>query len=474
MELTKLSATRLAMMIRAREVSPVEVVEAHLSRIERLNPALNAVVTLAPDALDRAREAEAEIMRGVETGALHGVPITVKDTIETAGLRTTGGSLLRAEHVPTEDALAVFRLKAAGAIILGKTNVPEMAIPYECDNPIFGRTNNPHERSRTSGGSSGGEAAAISACLSPAGLGSDLSGSIRVPAHFCGIVGLKPSAGRTPTDGHYPRASWPLSHGAVVGPMARRVEDLSLLLKTLSGLRTYESVNAASETWPGVTPHDLRGLHVASCAFTEDDVLTEETHVAISSAMLALGEAELKVVEEGPSGLERAASLWPMLFGYASSVQLRDAYAGREAFAGAAVRAVLAALEKAPRHPLDEFAEGWDERDELRSRLVEWMETTPLLVAPVGAAPAFEHGARRLKIGGSELSVFQAFKYSRAFNVLGLPCVSVPAGRSREGTPIGVQVIGRPFEEERVLAAATIIEEALGGWAQPPDISTPV
>ena len=167
-ELTNLSAGKLAALMRGREVSPVEVVEAYLRRIERLNPGLGAVVTLAPDALELAREAESAIMRGDEVGILHGVPVTVKDTIETKGLKTTSGSPLRAEHVPGEDAPAVARLKAAGAIILGKTNVPEMAIPYECDNPIFGRTNNPHDATRTSGGSSGGCAAAISACLSPA------------------------------------------------------------------------------------------------------------------------------------------------------------------------------------------------------------------------------------------------------------------------------------------------------------------
>src|SRR2546421_1801158 len=233
-ELIKLSATKLAAMIRARAVSPVEVVEAQLRRIERINPKLNAIVTLAPNAVERAREAEAAIMRGDEVGLLHGVPFTVKDTIETKGLRTTSGSLLRASHIPDKDAPAVASMKSAGAILLGKTNVPEMAIPYECENPVFGRTNNPHDLSKTSGGSSGGEAAAISACLSPVGLGSDLSGSIRVPTHFCGIVGLKPARWRVSSAGHFPPIVGTLSDGAVIGPMARYVEDLSLLLSILT------------------------------------------------------------------------------------------------------------------------------------------------------------------------------------------------------------------------------------------------
>lgn len=461
-ELIKLSAVRLAALIRAREVSPVEVVEAHLRRIEEINPKLNAIVTLAADAVDRAREAESAVMHGVEVGMLHGLPITIKDTIETRGLKTTSGSLLRAQHVPHEDALAVARLRAAGAIILGKTNVPEMAIPYECENPIFGRTNNPHDERRTSGGSSGGEAAAISACLSPAGLGSDLSGSIRVPAHFCGIVGLKPSAGRTPSTGHFPDASWPFSHGAAVGPMARHVEDISLLLKVL----TAGSFPASGEM---PSRASLRGMRVAQCVFGSDDAVTDETHRAIQAVMRAFGEAGLDVIEERPPGLERAAALWPALFSQAAMIQLCDAYAGREAEAGAVVQAVLAAAGKSPQPSWDEFAQAWGERDVLRAELIEWMDATPLLVAPVGATHAFEHGARRVKVGEQEMRIFQAFKHSRAFNVLGLPSISIPAGHSREGLPLGIQIIGRPFQEEVVLAAASIIEAALGGWVQPPN-----
>jgi Asp-tRNA(Asn)/Glu-tRNA(Gln) amidotransferase A subunit family amidase len=463
-ELLKVSAVKLAAMIRGREVSPVEVVGAYLRRIEEINSRLNAIVTLATDAVDRAREAEGAIMRGGEVGMLHGVPITIKDTIETEGLKTTSGSLLRAEHVPHEDALAVARLRAAGAVILGKTNVPEMAIPYECDNPVFGRTNNPHDEKRTSGGSSGGEAAAISACLSPAGLGSDLSGSIRVPAHFCGIVGLKPSYGRTPSFGHFPNADWPFSHGAAVGPMARHVEDITLLLKVL----TVGSFPAS-----GKMPQraSLRGVRVAKCVFGNDDVLTDETLRAIQAVMRAFEEAGLDIIEEKPPGLERAAALWPALFSQASMIQLRNSYAKHEAEAGAVVQAILASAGKSAQSSWDEFANAWDVRDALRAELIEWMNATPLIIAPVGATHAFEHGARRVKVGGHELSIFQAFKHSRAFNVLGLPSVSVPAGRSLEGLPIGVQIIGQPFAEEIVLNAASIIEEALGGWVQPPGMT---
>jgi amidase len=467
MELTKLSAVKLAALMRAREVSPVEVMETYLRRVERLNQRLNAIVTLAPDAFERAREAESAIMRGHKMGALHGVPVTIKDTIETKGLRTTSGSLLRAQHVPSEDATAVARLKAAGAIILGKTNVPEMAIPYECDNPVFGRTNNPHDLAKTSGGSSGGEAAAISACLSPAGLGSDLSGSIRVPAHFCGITGLKPTSGRVSSVGHFPPATGTLSHGAVIGPMARRVEDLSLLLNVLTESSAAEAISALLAKSHDAALTNMRGWRVASFVNESGGALAFETQQAIQAALRALGEAGLNVVEEEPPGLERASALWPALFSHASMIQLRGLYAGQEEKAGAVVRAVLAAAGNSSQPSVGDSARAWAERDALRSALVEWMHATPLIIAPVGATPAFEHGSRRVTVGEEELSVFRAFSYSRAFNVLDLPCVAVPVGRTREGLPLGVQIIGRPFAEESVLAAASIIEEALGGWIQP-------
>jgi len=310
-ELTRLSATRIAGLVRARRISPVEVVEAHLRRIERINPALNAIVTLAPDALDRAREAEAALMRGENVGLLHGVPVTVKDTIETSGVKTTSGSMARAQHVPSQNAPAVERILAAGAIILGKTNVPEMAIPYECDNPVFGRTNNPHDVGRTSGGSSGGEAAAISARLSPLGLGSDLSGSIRVPAHFCGIVGLKPTTGAVSCAGHFPPADGPLALGAVVGPMARYVTDVALLLQVLSSGGELPSTTASRS--PDAGHKRFKRWRVGRYLEEANVPVTRETKLAVDAALRILGEAGLDIVEEAPPGLERAAALWPAL-----------------------------------------------------------------------------------------------------------------------------------------------------------------
>lgn len=469
-ELTAKSATELAALIRSRAVSPVEVVEAHLNRIERINPSLNAIVTVAADALEQARAAEAALMSG-ETDSLHGVPLTVKDTIDTKGLRTTSGSRLLAEHVPVRDAAVVTRLKSAGAIVLGKTNTPEMAAYYETDNPVFGRANNPHNLLMTPGGSSGGEAAAIAACLSPAGIGSDLSGSIRVPAHFCGIAGLKPTTERVRMDGHVPAATGSLSLGACIGPMARSVADLSLLFGVIAEATQFEMSDRDSSEAHRVAA--LRGLRVAR--YTDDGVapVTRETQNSVVAAAKALSESGLEVDEAKPPGVADGFRLWIELFSRAVTVQLREFYRGREDQAGPQVSTMLGKLHE--RTDLDDrvneaekLANAVLERERLREELLRWMKTTPLIIAPVGATSAFEHGARRVDVNGESISVWRAFSYSQTFNVFGLPSVVVPAGRTRAGLPIGVQIVGRPFEERTVLAVAEIIERALGGWQSPP------
>lgn len=410
-------------------------------------------------------------MSGAQAGPLHGVPLTIKDTIDTHGLRTTSGSRLRAEHLPDRDATVVARLKAAGAIILGKTNTPEMAIPYETDNPVFGRTNNPHNPLTTPGGSSGGEAAAIAAGLSPAGLGSDLSGSIRVPAHFCGVVGLKPTPGRVPMDKHVPLTTGPLSLGACIGPMARRVEDLDLLFSVTADATQFELSNSVGVGRQEQTP--LRGLKVARYVDEAIAPVTEETSAAIDAAAAALQEAELNVDDDKPPGFSEAAGLWIDLFARAAREQLRDLYQGREADAGPLVSAALQAGEPAGDmsariKAAEELAVALVERERLREEILRWMKSTPLLLMPVGATPAFPHGATRVTVGVQSISIFRAFSHNLAANVFGLPSVVVPAGRSEEGLPIGVQIIGRPFEERTVLAAAAIIEKTLGGWQRPP------
>jgi len=461
-EITSQSATKLAQLIQTRKLSPVEIVESYLRRIEELNPSVNAIVTLAPDLLEQARAAEAALMSAEAVGPLHGVPLTIKDTIDTAGLRTTSGSALRAAHVPATDAPAVARLKAAGAIILGKTNTAEMAMDYTADNPLFGRTNNPHDASRTPGGSSGGEAAAIASCLSAGGLGTDLAGSIRIPAHFCGIAGLKPGSGRVPSAGQFPESIGPYSLGSVVGPMARNTADLRLLFNVLAGIEPSRS--ASSIEGLALHPAHIRGRRVAW--FTDDGAspVTEETRSAVASTVSALADAEMQVEECHPPGVERGFDLWLKLFARASVVLLRELYSGREEEAGAFIRWRLKTADDSPPATLDQYIRDWRERDRLRATLLEWMATTPLIVCPVGAAEAFAHDAHKVTVAGKTVNTFRAFSYSQTFNVFDLPAVSIPAGRSAAGLPIGVQIVGRPGEEGTVLAAAKIVEQALGVW----------
>jgi Asp-tRNA(Asn)/Glu-tRNA(Gln) amidotransferase A subunit family amidase len=455
-EFTLHSITELAELIRARTISPVEVAEAYLYRIAEINPTLNAIVTLAPDILDQAKEAEAAVLRGDKLGPLYGVPLTVKDTIDTAGLRTTSGSLLRADRVPQHDAPAVARLKAAGAIILGKTNTAEMAMDYTADNPVFGRTNHPLDPNRTPGGSSGGEAAAIATCMSAGGLGSDLAGSIRIPAHFCGVAGFKPGTGRVPGGGQCPPATGPYSLGAVIGPLARKVEDLDLLFAVLSGTADSLSLQPLRDR----TGH-LEGQRAAW--YSDDGVVpvTVETRAAVQCAAQALADAGLLIEERRPPGVAQSHDLWLKLFSRASVVQLSALYAGQEEKAGVFVSWRLRTADDSFAPTLDDYIRSWLERDRVRAELIAWMNVTPLLLAPVGATPALLHDAHKVTIRDQSYNSFRAFSYSQAFNVFDLPAVTVPAGRSPEGLPIGVQIAGRPGEEEMVLAAALIVEEAL-------------
>ncbi len=479
-ELTELSATNLAALIRARTVSPVEVVNAYLHRVEQFNAELNAVVTIAPDALDRAREAEAAAMRGGQLGPLLGVPVTIKDTIDTRGLRTSYGSRLYANHVPDTDAHAVALLKQAGAIIFGKTNASEFAMALDTDNPVFGRTSNPHELNHTPGGSSGGEAAAISACLSAAGIGSDLSGSIRVPAHCCGVVGLKPTAGRVPSGGHQPPIADALASGASIGPLARCVEDLALLHDVLTANDAHARPLHQLSPRQGSYVQNLRGLRVAWYTYDGVVPVTTETERAVEAAVRALEDAGLVSIDARPPCVERGPALWFALFARAAAEFLDVTYDGREREAGAVVGQMLAShrsslqtstneslRRRSTPTPTAEYAAALDEQAELRARLIEWMNATPLIVAPVGATSATRHDARRIEIKGQTFGTFRAYGYSQTFNVFGFPSVCIPAGQSSDGLPIGVQIVARPDAEHVALDAARVVEEALGGWQRP-------
>lgn len=460
-EITCYTVSALARLIRSKELSPVEVTKAFLERIELINPQLNAVVTVASDALEWAREAEKIVMRGNSMGPLHGVPITIKDTIDTALLRATAGSVVYKDHIPQKDAPVVSRLKAAGAMVIAKTNVPEMAATYDCENPLFPRTCNPYDCSRTSGGSSGGEAAAIAACLSPGGLGSDLSGSVRVPAFFCGICGLKPTADplTIPTAGHHPAITRALEYAAAYGPMARSIEDVALLFSVTAGQSPMI-----------VDPQNFKSTaaFLLNDGVNPVDPAVEQTVQRVASA---LDRAGIRIGERKPPGIEHASRLWLDLYDDEVAELLHSIYSnsGQKESAGRAVRKILNRRSD-PTESAVKQDKALKEHAQLRSDIAQFFAEFSVIIAPVGSGVAFEHGARHMLVGSdSRVPLFRAFGYSQYSNVFNLPAASVPVCLNEEGLPSGVQVIGPPRGEKLVLEVAAIIEDAFGGW-QPPAV----
>src|ERR1700678_894450 len=321
-----ISLTEMAEGVRAKKLSPVELVDAHLARISQLNPKLNAFVRVDEKrAREQAKSAEAALSSSAKSnsiGPLHGVPISIKSSIDVEGLPSECGSALRKGNVPSEDAPLVKRLRAAGAIILGNTNVPEFLMAYETDNLLYGRTNNPWDLSRTPGGSSGGEAAAIAAGCSAGGVGSDGGGSIRIPAHYTGICGLKPTPGRIPSTGHYPASAGPFALLGVVGPMARTAADLKRLFESMQGPEVEDTCSAPVPLrWPSAA--ETRKLKIGY--FEEDGrtPVTQETRAAVLTAAEALRNAGFQVEPFRPDVLEEARQLWRQFFVVSGGMLLR-------------------------------------------------------------------------------------------------------------------------------------------------------
>jgi len=472
-ELTNESVAGLAALLARRAASPAEAVEAYLDRIAAGGRGLNAVVTLAADASEQVRSAERLLAKGRAAGPLCGVPLTVKDTIDVGGLRSTAGSAARAGRVAERDAPAVARLRAAGAVILGKTNCAELALDYTADNPVFGRTVNPHDPARSPGGSSGGCAAAVAARHSAASLGSDLAGSVRIPAHFCGVVGFRPAGASVPSGGHTPPVAGAYRLGGSIGVLARTVADARLLYGVLSGRAGAQGGEAAG-SWPGAGAGVGRLRGVRFCWYEEEGTapVAGEMREAVRRAARALEGAGLAGFEGRPPHVDAGAGLWPALFSVATGRFLSAEFAGREGEAGTAARAIMRRRAGAGSGSAEDFLAARARRDLMRAELLGWMETTPLVVAPVGAVAAFRHEeSRRVEVCGQAVNTFRAFAHAQVFNVFDLPAVSVPAGRTKGGLPIGVQLAARPGDEGLLFAAARVVEEATGGWQRPPDNS---
>ena len=452
--------------IASGELTAFDVVRAHLDRITRLNPALNAFVDVRADAaLSEARAQDAAALSGIPRGPLGGLPISVKSAIEVAGLRCETGSPSRQGIVAASDAVVVARLRAAGAIVLGTTNVAEMLMGYESENPLHGRTVSPWDPALTPGGSSGGESAAIAAGCSAGGIGSDGGGSIRVPAHFAGICGLKPTPGRVPSTGHQPPCLGPFSLLGAVGPMARYVADVDAMFRVMAGWETDDPMAAPVP----LRPIDAGGQAPVRIGYFEDDgrtVVTAETRAAVRAAAHAAAEAGHLVEPFRPTGLDQARELWNVFFAEAGLMLLGETLGGAER----SLPILKAFLQGGAPPPLtaERLLHAWIDRDMLRADLLRQMEAHRVLLCPVAAVPAFKHGERSWSIDGTDVGYLDAMSYTQWFNVLGNPAAVVPVGRSPEGLPIGVQVVGRPFEEELVLSIAAAIERGCGGYRLPP------
>jgi amidase len=436
-ELTFLSTVELAGLVKDRSVSSVEVVDAHLRRIDEINPLLNSVVQIDGErALRAAAAADDAVARGDALGPLHGIPFTAKDNLESAGVITAVGVPERADCVPARDATVIARMRSAGAILLGKTNCPPWGGGSVTDNSLYGRTNNPYDLERTPGGSSGGEAATIAAGGSPCGLGSDSGGSLRQPAHFCGVACLKPTAGLVPLtgmvddDGAVGAISDPRTQ---VGPLARFVGDLALVLQAVAGAGPLEP-DVPPVRMPDPEAVSLSALRAA--VHTENEVVasTQDTRATVEAAAEALSHSGAQVDELRlpPGGHELTREIWASYGGRMRSDELY--------------------------HVLRRW-------DAYRRRMLEFMEAYDLVLCPVFPCAAVRHDE------ADTPGLWAGVCFTTPFSLTGWPAVVVRCGSSTEGLPIGVQIVARPWCDHVALVAAARLETSLGGW-QPPQLST--
>lgn len=459
MSVALLSAVEQLALLKQGKLSALELAEEHIQSIERLNPALNAIVDF--DA-ERVR-AQA---RQVQRGPLAGLPVTVKSSIAVKGYKCEIGSTLNRGFIPDEDAEAVARLRAAGVTLLGTTNCPEFLMAYETDNLLYGRTANPWNLDHTAGGSSGGEAAAIAAGLSAGGLGSDSGGSVREPAHFCGIASLKPTPGRVPGRGHLPPCVGPFSVLGAIGPMARTIADVALLFQVLAERDAVDPISAPVPLCE-VSLEDARQIPIG---WFEDDGITpvtEETRQTVRHAALALERRGFTVRRFRPASLEAARQLWHKFFVQCGERFYASTICGREDELSPIFREFLSIARAEKPLSADELLNTWAECDLVRSRLLAEMQAYPLLLTPVCSTPAFRHGEREWQIGGQMVKYLDSMRYTQWFNLLASPAAVVPVGQSSEGLPIGVQIAGRPYADEEVLAVAAALENEFGTQTPP-------
>jgi amidase len=462
-DLLALSGTAQARLIRDGEVSAAELVDMHLRRIEQVNPSLTAVVeVLEKSARSAAAKVDRQRAQGDSLGPLAGVPFSIKDSIEVEGTGCTAGTLgLRSAAPSTRDASLVARLRTAGAIPIARTNLPDLLFAFESDNLIHGRTNNPYDLSCTSGGSSGGEAALIAACGSPFGLGSDAAGSVRLPAHFCGIGGIKPTSGRLPRTGHIPPAGGWVETLWQIGPMARYVEDLCSMIPLLA---YPDGVDPTVIGMPNGNPARVNIGDLRVAYFTDNGVMPadSETEAVVRRAAALLSTEVCVMDERRPAGIEE-------------SYDLEMRFLGPDG--GDGVRAFLAEIGSTNTHSLLDgwlaklerhrttvsgFAEYWAALDLFRARMFAFLANYDAILSPVCAFAAVPHGT------SIEDNRFPGFSYTMTHNLTGWPAAVVRCGQTASGLPIAVQVAAHPWREDVALRIAHRLESLCGGWQPSP------
>ena len=452
---------------RRKKISPVELIAAHLDRIAQMQSRLNPFVHIdAESARARARDSESRISRGEALRPLEGIPLTVKSSLDVAGWPCPAGSLLRKDYIPTANAPIVSRLEDAGAVLVGNTNTPEFLMAYETNNRLTGKTSNPWNPDYSAGGSSGGEAAAIASGCSMGGVGSDGGGSVRTPAHFSGICGLKPTPGRIPSTGHFPPGFGAFGWIGVVGPMARSVADLSALFLIMAGPDPGDALSTPV-SMREISPVDLRGLRIGILENPELGRPTPETLSTLRRAAQLLCDLNFCVEPLKLEKLDQALDLWWFFFGPVIADLFRQATSGNESQLSPMFLAYLEAAQAEPKVTLASFQKACVDRDLVRASLLRQLCDVPILLSAVSTAPAFKHGAGNYRAGDPH-NYRETMRFCQWLNLAGFPGLSLPMGKSPEGLPINIQLIARPFEEELLLAVAAQLEQARGPWQPPP------